>query len=856
MANITGNTNNNSLNVAFQNGVSGTLNTDQVNTLTGLAGSDNFIFDPASGYRFGNTITDFAPGTDRIDIAGFRIGDLATLSPFITQSGNNTVITLAYADRSFTEGSPNYTITLLNVLPSQLAARDFAFNLSGENRSITGISDGSNDLLFGGDGNDTIRGNDGDDTLVGGRGDDQLFGDLGSDLLIGGAGNDTLSGGTDTSTDIFRYTARGFGQDTIRDFRLANDYIDVSGLGIGEFATLQPFISASGADSLISFGYNGVAESILIRNVTPDALNADDFIFDTSTAGVVILATAGNDVLLGGNGNDTLIGAEGADRLIGGAGNDDLTGGTGNDVFVASAPGGSLGIGVDTINDFVLGTDKIDLSARGVSDFETLKVFLFAVGSDTYLNLGGSGRFEILRILPNQLSANDFIFNTSTAARNLTASQPGDTLFGGAAGDTLTGGLGSDILIGAKGDDRLTGGGGTDTFFYNARQFGSDTITDFVRGADRINLAALGIADFATLQKSIVAVGTTDSAIRFQFGGQTESILINNVTPGQFAASDFTLTSSATARTPAATDLADDLFGGNADDTLSGLGGADRLNGGKGDDTLTGGSGADIFVFSARQFGRDTITDFVRGEDKIDLSGLGIADFATLQRFAQVPEGGGSVISLYFGGPTESITISGVAPNQLAASDFIFNSSTTGLTPAATEMDDDLFGGNGSDILNGLGGGDALYGGGGDDRLTGGAGIDYFRYDTRSFGIDTITDWTKGSDFFDFSGLGIADFAAISPFITTDGSSSQIDFYFGGATERLRITHAVPSTLEASDFVFNTSTAPLTRTGTNSIDILFGGNGNDTLSGLDGADLLIGGAGANTLSGGTPNFFI
>ncbi|MBC1301418.1 calcium-binding protein, partial [Trichormus variabilis PNB] len=75
----------------------------------------------------------------------------------------------------------------------------------------------------------------------------------------------------------------------------------------------------------------------------------------------------------------------------------------------------------------------------------------------------------------------------------------------------------------------------------------------------------------------------------------------------------------------------DDIIQGfNGNDTLSGLGGNDRLEGGRGDDTLTGGAGNDVFNFEQLQ-DNDVVTDFVRGQDKIDVRNLNINDWATLQ---------------------------------------------------------------------------------------------------------------------------------------------------------------------------------------------------------------------------------
>jgi len=65
------------------------------------------------------------------------------------------------------------------------------------------------------------------------------------------------------------------------------------------------------------------------------------------------------------------------------------------------------------------------------------------------------------------------------------------------------------------------------------------------------------------------------------------------------------------------------LKGGAGSDKLYGLAGADILDGGAGADTLVGGGGADIFDFNSRSDSlsnaRDTIQDFVRGVDRIDL---------------------------------------------------------------------------------------------------------------------------------------------------------------------------------------------------------------------------------------------
>jgi Ca2+-binding RTX toxin-like protein len=100
-----------------------------------------------------------------------------------------------------------------------------------------------------------------------------------------------------------------------------------------------------------------------------------------------IVAGSGADSISGGKGNDTLSGGAGNDTLVGGAGNDVLTGGDGADRFVFDT---SLGTSnVDTIRDFLTGTDKIVLSAKvfskltGTSLGSAIKAgnFVFVVGA-------------------------------------------------------------------------------------------------------------------------------------------------------------------------------------------------------------------------------------------------------------------------------------------------------------------------------------------------------------------------------------------------------------------------------------------------------------------------------------------
>nr|MDZ8040504.1 hypothetical protein [Nostoc sp. CreGUA01] len=80
----------------------------------------------------------------------------------------------------------------------------------------------------------------------------------------------------------------------------------------------------------------------------------------------------------------------------------------------------------------------------------------------------------------------------------LLGGQGNDRLNGDAGNDILYGGLGNDALNGGAGNDTLIGGAGSDRFTFNSGQqftqanaelVGLDTITDFVRGTDKIVLS-------------------------------------------------------------------------------------------------------------------------------------------------------------------------------------------------------------------------------------------------------------------------------------------------------------------------------------------------------------------------------
>jgi len=104
-----------------------------------------------------------------------------------------------------------------------MLGNDYVFGQGGDDYIAGG---GGNDHVDGGDGNDRVGGDTGHDYLLGGDGDDTLFGGVGTDELTGGSGKDTF---------VFNRKAdslRGNPSDTITDFTVGEDRVDLSGLGI------------------------------------------------------------------------------------------------------------------------------------------------------------------------------------------------------------------------------------------------------------------------------------------------------------------------------------------------------------------------------------------------------------------------------------------------------------------------------------------------------------------------------------------------------------------------------------------------------------------------------------------------
>jgi len=280
---------------------------------------------------------------------------------------------------------------------------------------------------------------------------------------------------------------------------------------------------------------------------------------------------------VGGLGNDTLTGNDADNLLKGAAGNDRLTGGRGNDTLDG-------GTGDDTV---VLSGERSSYSISSLSDGSLQLADLRAGAPDGRDIVWGAEWFQFTDKVYSSAELNSETvvvpLTRTTGNLTLTGTDSNDTLTGGAGDDKLYGKGGNDILTGAAGRDDLSGGTGIDTASYASAK-------------------AAVIADLMYASKNTGdASGDSYSSIEHLTGSSYADSLRGN-------------------------DAANTIQGKAGNDTLYGRGGNDKLIGGAGKDILYGGSGADTFDFNSIKESLpgspDTIKDFVRGSDRIDLRSI------------------------------------------------------------------------------------------------------------------------------------------------------------------------------------------------------------------------------------------
>ncbi|WP_443018532.1 calcium-binding protein [Sphingobium sp. Leaf26] len=242
----------------------GTLSTGQTlngnslaNSITGGAGNDIINggagADTMSGGR-GNDIY-------YVDNAGDVVIET------ISTAGSDTIFTsVSYSLTGYIE-----TLTLTSTANLSGTGNDYGQTINGNsgNNSLSGL--GGIDILNGFAGNDNLNGGSNTDTLNGGDG---------NDILDGGTASDTLTGGAGVDIFAFMNTPGASNIDTITDFSVADDTIQ---LNDAAFAGLS--VGALGANAFV---IGTSALDVDDRIIYNDATGALFFDSDGSGAGAAV----------------------------------------------------------------------------------------------------------------------------------------------------------------------------------------------------------------------------------------------------------------------------------------------------------------------------------------------------------------------------------------------------------------------------------------------------------------------------------------------------------------------------------------------------------------------------------------
>ena len=552
-------------NILGTNGNDTLSGTSQDDTLEGGTGNDTFL----GGDGIDTAVfSHFGPATDLGDNVLFN-GDFV--------SGRRVEIRLG-------EGNAAGTATVTTTIPAAVQEQDSLFNIE----NVTG-SNGTETIVGNSQAN-VLRGLGGHDTLFGGGGGDTIEGGSGQDLIDGGTGNDSLDGGTGSDT-LSLESFNSILSPAV--FRQTVDLRDGFSSRSAALTNTEPFVEQE-RDSAINF------ENVI-------GSSRDDTIF----------GTLGNNHLEGRGGNDFIEGRGGLAVDLG---------------IVTLAPRDTLdgGTGTDTVSYAYLDTlAQTSLIMRGT-------ISLASTRAD------GRGFIELLsQITPTFVTVTDDVLlnfenvRGSNLSETITGNGEANRIEGRGGNDTIHAEGGVDTVLGGTGNDTIDGGRGNDTL---AGEAGIDTLdlrswdTATIGPGDNVFTTSITGAEVRLAESplSLIPIDTDFSFGMDQatlFGQQRFAIVTTTVVFEQDQISGFENVIGTVRNDRIGGNRLDNrLEGRDGDDLIKAGGGNDTVIGGGGVDRMFGGSGADTFVFQVESdsaFGAaDTIVDFQRGVDKIDLSAI------------------------------------------------------------------------------------------------------------------------------------------------------------------------------------------------------------------------------------------
>ncbi len=663
---------------------------------------------------------DLDPGTYEITIIFFENGGGDTLGATIQGPDYATTTSLNDVPESalqanfgidiISAGAGNDTIDggqNADTIDGQ-AGDDSIIGGSGDDTLIGGTGDDSivgnsgRDVITGDAGNDTLSGGGGRDDISGGADDDVLSGGGGRDTLDGGSGDDTLQGdnGRDTLTggdgdDIFIYNA-GNGDDTITDFNAGNsgalgdgdttnnDFLDLSAF----YTDLNEARADLNDDGILNQSVGDFTDntslgtgSITLTGTTIDDLTSDNVNLAAPTTGTGanqhIIQGADGGAGINEDGDNTFgdgrfyvefIDNTGPTTQLSDLGFNTLDGTLGTASVYSAGTTDNINIATQE-NIFGNGNDEygaritttIDITTGGTYTFTTTSddgSLLFVDGVRVVENDGiqpattdsgtitlGPGSHEIT-ILYFENDGQDILDATIQGPDYVTAVSLGDPIVNiqaNAGVDIINAGAGSDTINAGASGDTINAGDDADTIQLSDG-FGSDVIT----GGEGTSTGGLDL--------DILDASALSSGVDVTLSGSEVGTLTDGTDTANFSEIEsFVLTDQ------------DDIFDGSSATTsvtVDAGTGDDTITGGTGNDTITGGTGNDIFqIINAT--GIDTITDFVVGEDMLDVLNLqdSLGDNVNTDDVTVTSDGAGGSILTFDNG--EQVILRLVDPTQV-----------------------------------------------------------------------------------------------------------------------------------------------------------------------------------------------
>lgn len=270
--------------------------------------------------------------------------------------------------------------------------------------------------------------------------------------INGTAGNDTINERYYDDETIFTYGGNDVVNLWVNDDYAGGQYVDT---GDGNDVVNQSFNGwgqfylGTGNDTFMSEG---------------DAWGHSNYV-DAGTGNDVLAFDTQHSTYLGGDGNDTFYSTSFSNQMDGG-----------NGIDLVSYELTNNGVVVDLLNDIAGDMGDFTLDER-VFNIE------WARGSNFNDQLQGDNTANRIE----GLNGNDQIWGL-TGSDTILAGAGNDTVAGGANNDTITGGAGADDMWGEAGNDRFVFNG---LFEMGKTAATRDYIGDFVRNADKIDLAAV-----------------------------------------------------------------------------------------------------------------------------------------------------------------------------------------------------------------------------------------------------------------------------------------------------------------------------------------------------------------------------